>query len=199
MTDRAQLRSISGRLEKVLKPDRYDHTQGVMYTAAALSMRYGEDMDEALLAGLLHDCGKIGTVQEQKNLCNEYGIDLTVSEQQIPSLIHAKLGAYLAEHEYNIADTAVVEAIAWHTTGKPAMNMLEKIIYVADFIEPLRREIPSLAGVRNAAFSHIDKAVALAADATVSYLRDRGAEIDPITIKTYEYYICHLESVLKKK
>lgn len=189
MTEKTQLSSISGKLQKILKPDRYDHTLGVMYTAAALSMRYGEDMEKALLAGLLHDCGKLGTVQEQISLCNKYGIELTSSERQIPALIHAKLGAYLAEHEYNIADTAVVEAIAWHTTGKPAMNMLEKIIYVADYIEPLRREIPSLAAVRSAAFSDIDKAVSLAAGATVSYLRDRGSEIDPVTIKTYEYYI----------
>lgn len=189
MTDRTELNRISGRLQKVLKPDRYDHTMGVMYTAAALSMRYGEDMEKALLAGLLHDCGKLGTIQEQKNRCNEYGIELTLSEQQIPALIHAKLGAYLAEHDYNIADTAVLEAIVWHTTGKPAMNMLEKIIYVADYIEPLRREIPSLAAVRSAAFCDIDKAVSLAADSTVSYLRERGGKIDPVTIKTYEYYI----------
>lgn len=184
----AELNRICNTLQKVLNPYRYNHTLGVMYTASALAMRYGEDMQKALLAGLLHDCGKFCSIQKQKHLCNEYKIELTLSEQQMPALIHAKLGAYLAKQEYHVEDTLILEAIAWHTTGRPGMTLLEKIVYVADFIEPLRDEMPSLDAARIAAFSDIDHAVALLAGTTVSYLRENDREIDPITIKTYEYY-----------
>lgn len=185
MTD---ITGIQKKLEKRLKPERYEHTLGVMYTAASLAMCYKADISKAMLAGLLHDCGKYCSGKEQFRLCGELNIALTESEKKMPALIHAKLGAYLAEHEYNIKDSDILGAVTYHTTGKPDMSLLEKIIYIADYIEPNRQEIPLLGEVRHAAFSNLDRAVALSAGSTISYLDHVGREIDPMTVRTYEFY-----------
>lgn len=185
MTD---ITGIRRRLEKKLKPERYEHTLGVMYTAASLAMCYGADIQKALTAGLLHDCGKFCSGKEQMNLCREYHIKLTESEIKMPALIHARLGAYLARHEYNITDLEILDAITYHTTGRPDMSLLERIVYIADYIEPGRPDIPGLQQVRAVVFSNIDKAVALSAESTISYLYKAGRAIDPMTIRTYEFY-----------
>ena len=106
----------------------------------------------------------------------------------MPALVHAKLGAYLAEREYGITEKEVLSAIRFHTTGKADMTLLEKIIYIADYIEPGRKEIPGLCAVRKAAFQNLDEAVALSAKGTIDYLTAAGNPIDPLTIETYEYY-----------
>lgn len=179
---------IQRKLEKKLKPERYEHTVGVMFTAASLAMCYDADINKAMLAGLLHDCGKYCSGKEQIEICQESGITLTQSELEMPALVHAKLGAYLAEQEYNIIDSGILSAISFHTTGRSNMSLLEKIVYIADYIEPGRREIPALAQVRRTSFSDIDKAVALSAESTILYLKKMGRGIDPMTIRTYEHY-----------
>ena len=106
----------------------------------------------------------------------------------MPALIHARLGAYLAEHEYGIKDREILDAVTYHTTGRPGMSMLEKIIYIADYIEPNRREIPGLSEIRGIVFQDIDRAVCLSAGRTVRYLKDGGKSLDPMTVRTYEFY-----------
>lgn len=184
----ADLELIQKKLEKVLKKERYVHTLGVMYTAASLAMRYGEDLQTAMTAGLLHDCGKFAPVEEQLRLCERYHLVLTEAEQNVPALIHAKLGAFLAEEKYEIHDRRILDAILYHTTGKPNMNLLEKIIYLADYIEPGRRMIPGLPEVRALSFTDIDRAVCRCSELTLSYLERMGRSIDPMTRQTYEYY-----------
>lgn len=183
-----ELTEIRKKLSKVLKKERFEHTIGVMYTAASLAMRYGADMEQALTAGLLHDCGKFCSAKDQLKLCEKKGIELTESERAMPALIHAKLGAYLARHEYGIKDEAVLNAITYHTTGRTDMTMLEKIVYIADYIEPNRKEIPGLAEVRRLAFTDIDEAVCRSAGATTRYLESGGKAVDPMTIRTYNFY-----------
>ena len=183
-----ELTKIRKDLKKKLKKERFEHTVGVMYTAASLAMRFGADIQKALTAGLLHDCGKYCSVNAQIKLCGKYGIELTKSELDMPALIHAQLGAYLAEHEYGIKDPEILNAVAYHTTGRPGMSMLEKIVYIADYIEPNRREIPGLGEIRGIVFQDIDRAVCLSAERTVSYLKDGGNAVDPMTVSTYEYY-----------
>ena len=117
-----ELTKIRKDLKKKLKKERFEHTVGVMYTAASLAMRFGADIQKALTAGLLHDCGKYCSVNDQIKLCGKYGIELTKSELEMPALIHAKLGAYLAEHEYGIKDPEILNAVAYHTTGRPGMS-----------------------------------------------------------------------------
>lgn len=183
------LEKIEKSLEKKLKKDRYRHTIGVMYTAASLAMRYDENIQDALLAGLLHDCGKFGSVKEQIELCKKYKIGLTEAELEVPALIHAKLGSFLAEKEYEVSDRRVLDAILYHTTGRPDMSMLEKIIYLADYIEPGRKMIPGLDEVRKLSFTDIDRAVYVCAGNTLAYLESQNRPVDPATKKTYEYYM----------
>lgn len=184
----ADLKEIQKQLKEVLEEKRYNHTLGVMYTAASLAMRYNEDMEAAMLAGLLHDCGKFAPVADQIALCKEYHLHLTEAELHIPALIHAKLGVFLAEEKYGIHDKRILDAILYHTTGKPNMNMLEKIIYLADYIEPGRKMIPGLTDVRTLTFTNIDEAVCLCSQMTLSYLERAGRAVDPMTRQTYEYY-----------
>lgn len=180
--------NIEIELAKVLKKGRYKHTIGVMYTAGSMAMRYGENIETAMLAGLLHDCGKYGSEEEQIALCRRSGIELTEHELEVPALIHAKLGAYLAKEKYKIQDDAVLNAILYHTTGRPDMTMLEKIIFLSDYIEPGRRQIPSLDEIRRITFIDIDKAVQLCAENTLDYLKESGRPVDPMTQYTHEFY-----------
>ena len=183
-----QLAEIRKALAKELKKERYEHTVGVMYTAASLAMCYGADLEKALTAGLLHDCAKGRGVKEQIRYCEKHGILLTEAELAMPALIHAKLGAYLAEKDYGITDPEILDAITYHTTGRPDMSLLEKIIYIADYIEPNRRIIPGLEEIRSIVFRDIDRAVWLSADGTVRYLESGGKAVDPMTVKTSEFY-----------
>ena len=181
-------KEIQEQLKTILKPERYTHTTGVMYTAASLAMRYGADINKVMYAGLLHDCGKFTSGEEQINLCRQHGILLTKSELEMPALVHAKLGAYYAETKYGVEDEEILNAIIYHTTGRPGMTMIEKIIYIADYIEPNRKMIPNLTKVRKLAFTNIDKAIALSAASTINYLERAGKPVDPLTSKTKKYY-----------
>lgn len=179
---------IQAKLKERLKPGRYEHTIGVMHTAAALAMCWGGSIQNALTAGLLHDCGKFGTDEDQIRRCQEFGVVLTESEYRTPALVHAKLGAYYAENEFGVTDSKILDAIRYHTTGHPDMTLLEKIIYLADYIEPHRKEIPGLVEIRKMAFQDINKAVCMSSYNTLEYLKSNGMGIDPATVETYEYY-----------
>ena len=182
------LEKMGNTLQQTLSSKRFLHTQGVMYTSAALAMRYGVNLQAAMIAGLLHDCGKYGSFDEQIRRCQQLGVELSVAEQEIKSLVHAPLGAYLAEHEYHVGEQHVLDAIRYHSTGRPKMSLLEKIIYLADFIEPNRIFFPELEEIRKLAFIDINRAVAQSAASTISFLHQSGRAIDPKTIQTLEYY-----------
>ena len=184
----ADLEKIRCELKKQLKKERYIHTIGVMYTAASMAMRYGEDIEKAMTAGLLHDCGKFAPAGEQIRLCKKYGLSLKESEVEMPALIHAKLGAYLAKETYKVCDGEILNAILYHTTGRPDMTMLEKIIYIADYIEPGRRELPNMADARRLAFQNIDECLYRILKDSLVYLNSRKIAVDPMTQKTYDYY-----------
>ena len=109
-----QMRKIKKRLKKELESSRYQHTLGVMYTASCLAMRYGEDLKKAMLAGLLHDCAKCIPEEKQLNLCKKNEIPIREVEHKNPSLLHAKLGAFLAKTEYGVEDQEILHAITGH-------------------------------------------------------------------------------------
>ena len=120
------------KLKKYLDEDRFTHTQGVMYTSAALAMRYGEDVRKAQAAGLLHDCAKCIPNEKKISICEKNGIPISDAERINPFLLHAKAGAQIAKDKYKITDPDILNAIASHTTGRPGMSLLEKIVYIAD-------------------------------------------------------------------
>lgn len=176
------------KLKKYLDQDRYEHTLGVMYVSASLAMRYHEDVNDAMIAGLLHDCAKCIPSKKKIRLCEKYHLNISESELKNPSLLHAKLGAYLAAKKYHICDQRILDAIICHTTGKPHMTMLDKILYIADYIEPGRTEAPNLPEVRKLAFQDIDECLYVILRDSLSYLKTKKLTVDPMTEKTYLYY-----------
>lgn len=181
---------IQETLRKELSQKRFSHTIGVQYTAASLAMRYHYDIEKAQIAGLLHDCAKEYSDEKMLEKCKKYRITMTDVEKRNPYLLHCKLGAYLAKSEYQIQDEDILQAITSHTTGRPEMSLLEKIIYVADYIEPGRRTFKELISIRSMAYVHLDKTVYMILKYTLDYLENRkkSKEIDPTTVATYQYY-----------
>lgn len=179
---------IKEKLKIRLDTARYEHTVGVMYTAGCLAMAHGYCMEQAMLAGLLHDCAKCMGYDAMVQLCEESQIAISSSEQANKSLLHAKAGAIEARRTYHINDTEILHAIQVHTTGEPGMSMLDKIIYIADYIEPGRDQAPNLDYLRKLAYEDLDACVAEISYDTLMYLDTKKQVIDPATEKTYHFY-----------
>ncbi|MCR5640592.1 MAG: nicotinate (nicotinamide) nucleotide adenylyltransferase [Lachnospiraceae bacterium] len=185
-------KQIQKDLKAQLKHSRYEHTLGVTYTACALAMRYNYPLTEARFAGLLHDWGKFLSDEEQLHFCRKHHIPVTEAEEKAPYLLHAKIGAYVAEHTYNITSKDVLHAILVHTTGCPNMNLLDKILFTADYIEPNRKEAPRLEDIRAMAFADLDMAVLMILEDSIAYIEQSNRPMDPTTLETYEYYKTYL-------
>lgn len=182
------LEEIQESLKKVLKKKRYHHTIGVRYTAQAMAMRYGEDILKAGYAGMLHDCAKYLSDADMISECKKYGISCSETEKKKPSLLHAKLGACYAGEIYKIDDEQILGAIRWHTTGKPGMSTLEKIIFIADYIEPERKPLEGMEEIRRVSFYDLDQAMYLILKNTLDYLENQTDAIDSYTVDAYDFY-----------
>ena len=121
-------------------------------------------------------------------MCERHDILISKVEMENPGLLHAKAGMALAEEKYDIHDPEILHAIKVHTTGEPDMNMLDKIVYIADYMEPLRKEAPHLAEIRQIAFADLNQGVAEILYDTLHYLSGRKGSVDPTTQLTYEFY-----------
>ena len=168
-------------LEKVvislLKPSRVKHVLGCRDTSASLAEKWGVDQTDAARAGLLHDITKALDGPLQLTLCQEYGTILDDFSKRYPKTLHALTGSLVAERIFGEND-AVVSAIRSHTTGKAGMNLLEKIIYVADYMEP-NRDFPGVERLRQLAFTDMDAALKLGLEYTLEHLKKQGAEVSP--------------------
>lgn len=178
---------IKADLKEKLPKKRYEHTIGVAYTAAALAMCYGEDILKAELAGILHDVAKAKKSLELKDDMKGYidpytdGDYVALIADKAPQILHAIYAPYLAKKDYRIEDKDILSAIRWHTTGKKDMTMLEKIVFVADYIEPNRKNLPDLDRIRILSFRDISEAVKVIAKSTIEYLGSQGIYIDKFT------------------
>lgn len=182
------LYQMQKKLEKYLDENRFLHTLGVMYTCAALAMVHDCDLMDAQVAGLLHDSAKCIPNKKKLSMCAKHGILITEFEREHPFLIHAKLGAYIAKEKYGIQNPEILSAITWHTTGKPKMSKLEKIVYVADYIEPQRDKAPHLDSIRRLAFQDLDECIHEILKDTLAYLDGGPGDIDNATREAYSYY-----------
>lgn len=183
-----QIFTFRKQLKSKLDPMRYEHSLSVSFTCAALAMRYGYDIEKAELAGLLHDCGKRFTDNELINQCERKHISLTEEEMQTPAVIHAKYGAWIAAHKFGIEDSEILSAISCHTTGKAHMSILDKILYVADYIEPRRDKAKNLPEVRKLAFIDIDQTMLVILAGTIEYLKKKEQHIDSTTVKAHGFF-----------
>lgn len=167
------------------KPSRVAHAIGCSETAGELAQHWGADLTAARRAGILHDVTKALNAEEQLHLCEKYDIVLNHFEQRNPKLLHARTGAAVAEHVFGEAPE-VVEAIRWHTTGRADMTLLEKILYIADYVEP-NRELPGVEALRYLARTDLDAAVMRGLEMSVAHVNGQGDEIDPNSVAALRF------------
>ncbi|MDE5599158.1 MAG: bis(5'-nucleosyl)-tetraphosphatase (symmetrical) YqeK [Lachnospiraceae bacterium] len=182
-----ELKKLRKEMEKELTSKRYEHTLSVAYTAASLAMVHDVDTESALIAGMLHDCAKCFSAKKVVSLCKKHNLPVSEVELQNPTaLLHAKAGSFLAKEKYGIDDEDILNAIKYHTTGRPNMSKLEKIIYIADYIEPGRTHAANLKQIRKTAYEDLDKALFRILEDTLAYLHSTDGRIDSMTKATYE-------------
>ena len=189
MTDKTyNLEEMNRKLRKYIDASRFYHTQGVRYLSAALAMAHGADIIQAETAGLLHDCAKCVPDAKKIGICEKNGIPISRVERNNPFLLHSKVGAYIAREKYGIRDEAILEAIRCHTTGKPGMQILEQIVFIADYIEPRRSKSVHLPKIRRMAFRDLDECCYMILEDMLHYLHSRNGEIDENTQEAFRFY-----------
>lgn len=161
----------------LLKPNRVAHVLGCRDTAMELARHWGEDVTDAARAGLLHDITKALDGDLQLTLCEEYGIVLGEFSKQNTKTLHALTGSFVAERIFG-ENQNVVNAIRCHTTGKANMTILDKIVYIADYMEP-NRNFSGVEALRKCAYEDLDKALKMGLEMTLELLRQQKKDISP--------------------
>lgn len=177
-----QYQKIVDKLSLHLTNKRMKHSIGVSHTAACLAKRFGVDEAKAALAGVIHDCARELSFEDLINQSFKNNITVDAVERNEPVLLHAPLGAVLAEKHYGIYDGEILDAISHHTVGGPNMSKLAKIIYLADFIEP-GRVYPGVDALRKIAEIDLNQAILAAYDHTLKYIIERHGLIHPATVE----------------
>ena len=164
-----------------LKHKRIPHVLGTEQEAIRLATRYGADVEKAQVAALLHDCTKKLDMTDQLALCTQYGIQLDELEKQALKLLHAKTGAAIARDVFGV-DEEIYRAIWWHTTGHAHMTLLEKIIYLADYIEP-SRDFPGVDKLRSVCYKDLDEGLLLGLEMSIEEMTNMGNPVHHATIE----------------
>ena len=170
----------------MVRAKRIPHIRGTEEEAMRLARRWGADERLAQRAGILHDCTKYLELPDQLALCRKYGVELDELEQRAVKLLHSKTGACIARHIFGEPDE-VYNAIFWHTTGKGGMTLLEKILYMADYIEPCR-SFDGVEQLRAMAYTDLDRAMLMGVEATVEDMTRRGSPIHVNTLQAQAWF-----------
>ncbi|GIN89691.1 hypothetical protein J6TS1_21530 [Siminovitchia terrae] len=168
--------------EKIAGP-RYEHTKRVAETAEKLAVKYGEDVEKTVLAAIFHDYAKLLPVDGLRKIISDHQMDPRLVDYH-PELWHGPAGAILVRDEIGIDDLDIFNAIRYHTTGRAGMSLLEKIIYIADYIEP-GRQFDGLDEVRMLADIDLDKALRKSLGNTIKFLIDKSTPVFPDTFEAY--------------
>ncbi|MDB5100006.1 MAG: putative nicotinate-nucleotide adenylyltransferase [Cyanobacteria bacterium RYN_339] len=183
--------SIGDWMRERLSPHRYQHVLGVAATARELAVRYGADPDKAELAGLLHDAAREWRPPQLLASAREWGLHVGYLEELAPMpSLHAPLGAEVARREFGVEDPEVLSAIAHHTLGAEDMTVLDKVLFLADGIEPGRGDADHLRDVRQASRTDLDRACRLSLDHTFTYLLRSGQVLHPRSVQARNWLIC---------
>lgn len=175
-----ELHTIKKELKQMLSQKRYHHSEGVAGSARDLALRYGADPEKAFLAGWVHDCAKEMDLEEMRRWTEKKGLRLDEYMLGSRALLHGPAGSAYAELHFGIADPEILEAVRYHTTGRPQMSLMEQIIFLADYIEP-SRDFPGVDKLREEARRDLRGALLLAYDSTIRHLLDQGAYIYDLT------------------
>ena len=176
-----QLRAVS---YSMIRAKRIPHVQGTEATAVALAEHWGVDPELARRAAILHDCTKYVELEEQLLLCSQFKLSLDELEKTSVKMLHSKTGAALSKHVFGQCD-AICDAIACHTTGKPDMTVFDKVLYLADYVEP-SRDFDGLERMRELVFEDLDKAMIYGLEMTIQELQEKEAPVHPNTRMTLE-------------
>lgn len=176
------------KLGSMLTPHRYIHSLGVMQTAEKMAALFHADVQKAQTAGLLHDCAKQIDRETQLAMCDEMGVLLDDIKRESTALLHAELGAKLAETEFGITDNEILGAVKYHTLGRAEMTTLEKILYLADIIEPNRKEFEGLNELRALCTEDLDAALLYALELTIAHIGRKGRILHTQTIEAEAFY-----------
>ena len=183
-----KIEDIRRHLQEHLKKDRYEHSLSVAFTSICLAMAHGEDLQKAELAGLCHDCAKYMGKKELLEACQRDHIPVLPEYLEAPQVLHGIYGASYAKKHFQIENEEVLSAIYYHTLGKPAMTKLEKIVYLADYIEVRRGSREELNTIRKIAFQDLDLAVKLCLEASIAYVKEKGQHCCSLSLEALEYY-----------
>lgn len=176
-------------IKKNLNEKRFMHSMGVSEVAVKLAKVYGEDVFKAKMAGLVHDCAKYMSGQQILDIMRECGEEIDIVSQKNPEIMHGFAGAYIAKNIMKINDQYILDAVTYHTTGRQNMTMLDKITYIADYIEP-SRNFRGVNILRREAYNNIDKALIMAFDNTIRFVISKGELLHSRTIEARNYLIC---------
>lgn len=174
------LDEIKRDLKSRLSAKRFKHSEGVAETARKLARLYGEDEEKAFWAGWMHDSAKELSLSEMQKIVTDGGLHLDKDMMASRSLLHGPAGSVLAKTRYGVSDPSIGSAIYYHTTGCEHMTVMEKIIFLADYIEP-SRDFPGVNKLRKLAPQDLDEACLAAYDSTLHHLLDQEAFIYPLT------------------
>lgn len=186
---------IKNQLIKDIGEKRYLHSLRVMETGLNLSKVYNVDKEKVKIAAILHDCGKIKEKTKLLKMANDFDMVLDDFMRHNTELIHGPLGAKIAKKKYGIKDKEILGSIKYHTTGKENMTLLEKVIYISDYIEP-KRNFPGVEEVRDLAFIDLDKSIIMAMDKTIKFLIHNKKLIHSRTIGARNYLV--IENIKKE-
>lgn len=175
------------KLSHMLNKKRFTHSLQVADTARDLAVFWQEDAEKAALAGLLHDVARAFAVTDYCRRAEKYGIPVTDAERENPVILHAPLGAYILDKEWGIEDQEILQAVARHTIAAPDMSELDKIIFLADMIEP-GRDFANLPKIRRLAYENLDEAMLLSLDCSFSWLKQGGKTIHPQAVAARKYF-----------
>ncbi len=176
------------RLQQNQNQRRFKHTLGVAAEAVRLAPLFKADPDKAYIAGLLHDCAKNFTPEQVSEYCRRYGVTLDPYCESEKALVHAFLGPTVARADYGVEDSEILDAIYYHTTGKPDMTRLEKLIYIADMTEP-GRELEQSAQLREIVEHDADEALVYALDCSIKHVISKGGLIHPNSVLARNYIL----------
>ncbi len=187
------MKDIKQKLKNDVGEKRFEHSLRVMEEAGKLAYIYDVDVEFAATAGLLHDCGRYQDKSTLLKNAAEFGIILDSMYENNVALIHAYLGMEVAKVEYGIENKDVLNAIKYHTTGRENMSMLEKVVYMADYIEPYR-SFEGIEEIRNLCYveKDINKALVKAIDNTIIYVLNTGRIIHEDTIKARNFLVFNM-------
>lgn len=180
------IEQLLAETQKQVKPSRFNHILGVVNTAKSLAKEVGIDVDQAEIAAILHDFCKEWSKEKLQNILIEHHDTDWLSYSAVTW--HAPVAAYIAGQQFGIHDCDVFNAIYFHTTGRAHMSLLEKVIWVADYIEP-NRDFTGVEVARDLAKVSLDEALCYGLHSTIQYLMSKQQSIHPYTFEAYNYYV----------